>query len=112
MVVRREHGNALAYFLPEEAPDAPDVAFGVALRNATTERLARALAEASAPASQLDLSARTGIHPRLVSYHLGKLGRAGLVVVEQGLPRQYAPSPLLRDFLCPRAPVAEASASH
>lgn len=102
MVVRKERGTALVYFLPEAAPDAPSVTFGVALRNATTARLARALADAPTAASQLDLSARTGIHPRLVSYHLGKLGRAGLVVVEPGTPQRYAPAPGFREFVCAR----------
>ena len=102
MVTRRERGTALAYYLPGDAPGATDVELPLAIRNRTTERLARALAAAPAPATQLDLSASTGIHPRLVSYHLGKLGRAGLVVAREGSPQRYEASPGFRDYLARR----------
>lgn len=47
---------------------------------------------AAGPATQGELGARLGISAQLVSHHLRGLVRRGLVEVQGGRPKRYAPS--------------------
>ena len=96
LVVTREEGRRARYYLPGAGPAA---ALGDALAVPTRRRLAHALLEAGGRATQKELSQRTGVAERLVSYHLAHLARLGLVAHEGPRPRRYAAAAALAEAL-------------
>lgn len=73
---------------------------------ATTARVAAALLGAERR-TQEELAALAGAPRRVVSYHLGKLERAGLVDAQEGQPRSYAPTAALRKVWAERERAAK-----
>lgn len=98
-VVEHASGRSVHHFESDGLVDVPLREARVALAAAGRAAVARALAQAEAPRTQAELEASLGLQQRLVSYHLARLERSGLVEAIKGRPRRYAPTRLLREIL-------------
>lgn len=87
-IVLRQQGRTRCYYLPESAPPAPEYEHP-ALRDANRQLLLRMLEGSATPPTQRELSERSGLSQRLVSYHLARLERAGLVQGGDAIPKRY-----------------------
>ena len=93
----RGTGRARGYFAVEDAPDAAAFAARSVLRDPTRRLVARYVA--GDPQTQRLLVERTGLSQRLVSYHLARLERQGLVRVVGARPCRYVATDALRKAL-------------
>lgn len=89
LVVARRVGWERQYFLPEAAPTPAQLVVAKALADPTRRRVAEAVKQGLD--TQAAITEATGIGQRLVSYHLTRLEKAGLVAVEAGRPQRYVP---------------------
>lgn len=96
-VAHRRVGWAIHYYLPDGAPEAGSMLASFTLADETRRRIAVEVARGIATQSELVVA--TGASQRLVSYHLGKLEKAGLVQAIEGRPRRFAPTTPLIDSL-------------
>ena len=108
-VASRRDGRARRFFVSGDAPDAGTFLSRAALRDPSRGRVARAVAEGAR--TQRDLVARTGFSQRLVSYHLARLARLGLVRAEGAQPQRYLPTEPLLAALAAAAPGEPAGGS-
>lgn len=86
LVTRRRDGRRQRYFIQGTDEDAPRFVLATDGRR----RVFDALVRADAPLTQRDLTERTGLSQRLVSYHLARLEEAGGVMADAATPRRYA----------------------
>lgn len=98
-VAVKASGKVRALFALDGEADPEAMALHVVLKDATRRRLAALLANAPLPRTQGDLAAEAGLSRRLVSHHLARLERSGLVESTGSTPRGYRPTPRLVAFL-------------
>ena len=92
-------GRARRYFpLAAEAQNARRLV-DIHLQTPARRGIAEALALADAALTQRELAERTGFAQTVVSYHLARLARVGLVKAEGPLPRRYVAAEQLRRAL-------------
>lgn len=89
LVTSRASGRQLAYFAPEDLPSVGELEAQETLRDPTRRRIADELRGAPGGLTQAELTERTGIPQRLVSYHLAKLQEKGLAEGDRGFPQRY-----------------------
>lgn len=93
-VVARRSSWERRYYVTEMAPNEEAFLNGAILSDDTRRSIATAVARGVA--TQSEIAAATGLAQRLVSYHLAKLEKAGLVQGLDGRPRRFMPTkPLL-----------------
>lgn len=94
LVAVRRVGWARQIFPAQATPSAEDLAATSALVDPTRRRIAEAILAGAV--TQAELVERVGISQRLVSYHVGHLVEAGLLLTMNGRPRRYAATEALR----------------
>jgi predicted transcriptional regulator len=102
LVRKTAMGRANRYYATDAPLDEEALEASLALLDATRRAVAEVVARRG-DATQRDLMETTGLSQRLVSYHLARLSRTRLVLVHEGAPLRYRPTPLLLERLAQAA---------
>lgn len=92
-------GRTRRYFAATSDPQPVDRLVHLHLQTPARRDIAEILASAGGALTQRELVERTGFAQTVVSYHLARLGRAGLVQAEGPQPRRYVAADALRRAL-------------